>query len=349
MIQTFLEELNELKASINFPPRAKEKALRNFISKISSVSNPNTCMRLKNIHIPLAHNIPSTPFNQVSAILLDLKEGMKVSKNKKDLEILKLLKNRFENIDFDLDIAKMITGSNKNFPRRTQNEIEYFFQELELPANIRNYIGDTSRPNDEWIAERLKENNITVIYRIIKDGLFKKKYFKQTKEIEKAKNGFREFLENGTKTVNLSDIFNLNIKNDLLFNKNSSSSDYHLNDLITQAKQSFVEGNKQIALEKIWDALERTKSLTNKDKKQSISTIITLLSDDINSDFFNNEFRELTQIGNNYQIRHFEKGVKEIKDDRTKEYLFFRALGLIELVLNKVLEPQNSENIPFNF
>ena len=176
MIKTFLEELNELKASINFPPRAKEKALRNFIDKISSISDLNTSMRLKNIHIPLTHNIPSTPFNQVSAILLDLKEGMKISKNKKDLEILKLLKNRFENIDFDLDIAKMITGSNKNFPRRTPNEVEYFFQELELPANVRNYIGDTSRPNDAWIAERLKENSITVIYRIIKDGLFKKLY-----------------------------------------------------------------------------------------------------------------------------------------------------------------------------
>lgn len=86
----------------------------------------------------------------------------------------------------------------------------------------------------------------------------------------------------------------------------------------------------------------KNKSLTNKNKKQSISTIITLLSDDINSDFFNNEFRELTQIGNNYQIRHFEKGVKEIKDDRTKEYLFFRALGLIELVLDKVLTSQSS-------
>lgn len=341
-IKTFLEELNELKASINFPPRAKEKALRELIFKISSVSERSTCIRLENIYIPVTYNIPSTPFNQVSAILLDLAERMKTAKSKEDIEIQKLLKMRFENIDFDLDIAKMITGSNKNFPRRTQNEVEYFFQELEVPANVRNYIGDTSCPNDAWIAERLKENSITVIYRIIKDGLFKKKYFKQTKEIEKAKNGFREFLENGTKTVNLSDIFNLNIKNDLLFNKKSSSSDHRLNNLIAQAKQSFVEGNKQIALEKIWDALERTKSLTNKNKKQSISTIITLLSDDINSDFFNNEFRELTQIGNNYQIRHFEKGVKEIKDDRTKEYLFFRALGLIELVLDKVLTSQSS-------
>ena len=75
MIKTFLEELNELKASINFPPRAKEKALRNFIDKISSISDLNTSMRLKNIHIPLTHNIPSTPFNQVSAILLDLRKG----------------------------------------------------------------------------------------------------------------------------------------------------------------------------------------------------------------------------------------------------------------------------------
>lgn len=349
MIKNFLEELDELKNSINFLPREKEKALQELIFKISSVSEPNTCMRLNNINMPFTYNISSTPFNQVSAILLDLSEGIKASKSKKDIEILKLLKNRFENIDFDLDIAKMITGSNKNFPRRTRSEVEYFFHELCLPANITSYTGDTSHPNDEWIAERLKENNIAVIYHIIKDGLFKKKYFKQTKEIEKAKNGFRAFLENGTKIVNLSDVFNLNIKNDLLFNKNSSSRDSHLNNLIDQAKQSFVEGNKQIALEKIWDALERTKSLTKGDKKQSVSAIITLLSDEINSDFFNNEFKELTQIGNNYQIRHFEKGVQEIKDNRTKEYLFFRALGLIELILAKVLTPQNSENITFDF
>lgn len=349
MIKNFLEELNELENSIDFPHREKAKALWEFIDKISSISEPNTKMRLKNIQIPFTYSISSTPYNQVSAILLDLAEGMKAAKSKEDIEILKLLKNRFENIDFDLELAKMITGSNKNFPRRTRSEVEYFFQELSLPANLTSYIGDTSRPNDEWIAERLKEYNITLIYHIIKDGLFKKKYFKQPKEIEKAQNGFRAFLENGTKTVNLSHIFNLNINNDLLFNKNSSSFDHHLNDLIAQAKQSFIEGNKQIALEKIWDALERTKSLTNGDKKQSLSTIIASLSDEINSDFFDNEFRELTQIGNKYQIRHFEKGVKEIKDNHTQEYLFFRALGLIELVLIKVLTPQDSESIPFNF
>lgn len=348
-VKNFLKELNEIKNFNNFQPRAKEKALRDLIFKISSISEQNTSIRLKNIRIPYTYNTLPAPFNQVSAILLDLAETMTPAKSKEDLEIQKLLKMRFENIDFDFEIAKMITGRNKNFPRRTQCEVDYFFQELGFPVNITNHIGVSNQPNDESIAEKLKENNIKVIYHIIKNGLFKKKHFKQAKEIEKAKNGFKAFLENGAKTVDLSETFNLNIRNDLLFNKNSSSTDSKLNDLIDQAKHSFINGNKQIALEKIWDAFERTKSLQVGDKKQSTSTIIHNLSDEINSDFFNNEFKELTYIGNNYQIRHFEKGVKEIKDDRIKEYLFFRALGLIELAINKVSALQSPEIIPFKF
>ena len=104
----------------------------------------------------------------------------------------------------------------------------------------------------------------------------------------------------------------------------------------------------QIALEKIWDSFERIKSIYAKDKKQSILRIVTTLSDEIQTDtssekcshqedlFFDKEIRILTNIGNNYKIRHAEINKKTILNKNTQEYLFFRVLNAVALIYSRM-------------
>ena len=113
--------------------------------------------------------------------------------------------------------------------------------------------------------------------------------------------------------------------------------------LIEKAKELYLKGDLQLAMEKIWDAFERIKSYYGKDKRDSAKTIVSILSDEIksaknslntdeNSLFFEKELRELTELGNNYKIRHSEKNKPVINNYFTQEYLFFRVLNLINLI-----------------
>lgn len=116
----------------------------------------------------------------------------------------------------------------------------------------------------------------------------------------------------------------------------------NLRDLVLEADKYFKkqdEESKQRALEKIWDAFERVKTYyyTN-NKKDSIEKIIQKISnEDTNlKNRLDTEFKELTEIGNNYQIRHFETNKKPITDIRIKEYWYTRCLAIINLVIRFV-------------
>lgn len=86
------------------------------------------------------------------------------------------------------------------------------------------------------------------------------------------------------------------------------------------------------AVEKIWDALERLKTYyTSLDKKDSVNQIINDMSNR-QADYykiFEAEFRALTDIGNNFRIRHHETSKIDISDMRHYDYFFNRCLSLI--------------------
>lgn len=119
------------------------------------------------------------------------------------------------------------------------------------------------------------------------------------------------------------------------------SKDVCLRELILQAEANFrssEQNAKQIAIEKIWDAFERVKSYYSANKKKSLSHIVTRISNG-NEDMYqriDSEFSELTQIGNTYQIRHFEKEKIAIADEFLKEYLYHRCLALINLSIKTI-------------
>ena len=86
------------------------------------------------------------------------------------------------------------------------------------------------------------------------------------------------------------------------------------------------------AVEKLWDALERLKTYyVDKDKKESVNQIIMDMSNgqEEYKRMFESEFRELTNIGNDYRIRHHETSRIEITDIRHYDYFFNRCLALI--------------------
>lgn len=116
-----------------------------------------------------------------------------------------------------------------------------------------------------------------------------------------------------------------------------------LRELISIAETYFRKGDsesKQIALEKIWDALEKLKTYYLADKKRSIEMVIDKISkgDTKMADTFRNEFDYLTKFGNTHQIRHFETGKIAIKDVRMKEYWYMRCLALINLAIKYIEE-----------
>jgi hypothetical protein len=277
----------------------------------------------------------------IKVILDDEIYKLSLHKNKitkTDLGKLKLLQAREENLDFELQLADMICGNNELFPYRSSFHITAFFRDLRLPWK---HDGST---RNAWIQNQLKMSNVHIIYKIIVEGLFKKKYFQdktkkfEAAKFETAKNEFKEFIDDSlmiNETLDLSGLFGLNVRNELLFNKKTETTDETLNDLVDRSKEFFIKGDKQIAIEKLWDAFERMKTLLGPDKKTSITKLIKIMSNELETILLENEFRSLTEIGNSYQIRHHETEKKPINSDMEREYLFFRMLSLMDFALNK--------------
>lgn len=90
------------------------------------------------------------------------------------------------------------------------------------------------------------------------------------------------------------------------------------------------------SVEKIWDALERLKTYyTNMDKKASTTKIISDMSCGRQEIYalFDDEFKALTKIGNDYRIRHHETNKIDITDSKHYDYFFNRCLSLIVLAI----------------
>lgn len=109
---------------------------------------------------------------------------------------------------------------------------------------------------------------------------------------------------------------------------------------LVQQAQVFVNAKNsdelQLALEKIWDAFERVKTEYNdKDKKKSLIELEKKISRGSKEivDFMNEEFAFLTKLGNEYQIRHFERNKKSFPSEEIKMYFYNRCASLVNLCI----------------
>jgi len=120
------------------------------------------------------------------------------------------------------------------------------------------------------------------------------------------------------------------------------TDDEILNQLIDDALKKITSARieeRKIALEKIWDAFERMKTYYKElKKKKSIEQLLEIATNGQASvkDELSKEARELTRIGNEYQIRHFETDKKEINQSEFIDYLFFRMLIFINMIISKL-------------
>lgn len=97
---------------------------------------------------------------------------------------------------------------------------------------------------------------------------------------------------------------------------------------------------RQIAIEKLWDAYERIKTVINPDnKKDSAAKLLEMIADgSTNMEMVLSKERcELDKIGNEYfQIRHSEMNKQPIEKSEHLDYLFFRMYSLVQLLLTKI-------------
>lgn len=118
--------------------------------------------------------------------------------------------------------------------------------------------------------------------------------------------------------------------------------DTTLSNLIKLATDKFTSpklSERNVGLEKLWDAFERIKTLLYpENKKTSANRLLDRASLGCNAfkEILEKESKELTSIGNDFQIRHFETSTKPIKDTHHLDYLFYRLYILLSLLIKYI-------------
>ena len=120
----------------------------------------------------------------------------------------------------------------------------------------------------------------------------------------------------------------------------SNTGDAELDRLIGTAQRKFLDPNpetRQEALEALWDAWERLKTLDGPGGKRARATAMLDKTAGKSSpkfrDALDREAIALTDIGNSLRIRHSETNQEIIATNEHIDYLFYRLLSLIQLVL----------------
>lgn len=146
--------------------------------------------------------------------------------------------------------------------------------------------------------------------------------------------------------------------NQPLLDTEFETGDTDLDSLLNTARGKLISPKLEIrkeSLEKLWDAWERLKTLEKgKDKRESIAKLLDKAT--TSPDFrerLDNEAKQLTEIGNNYRIRHSEMDKLQLEDSEQVDYLFHRLFALIYFLLrktNRIIRqenPLNLDDIPF--
>ena len=268
----------------------------------------------------MAIEINKKGFEQAQSLISDIVFGLIANKkSESDLQKLKLLKARHNNPEFEMEIAELICGDNNSFPYRSSFFLTKFFKDLGFSYT---HDGSTRR---FWVKDTLLLLNIQDLSLVFRKGLFNKRDFRKhakenqlyfDTEYKKAIKEFKEILNDSLEIdngIDLSYLLDLNVNVELLFDRKTKTNDEELDSLINEAKDRFfIPKDKQIALEKLWDAFERIKTYYDSNKKKSSIELVKKASDGFDFKFIEDEFRLLTKIGNEYKIKHHETDKVEV-------------------------------------
>jgi len=115
------------------------------------------------------------------------------------------------------------------------------------------------------------------------------------------------------------------------------TGDSELDRLLSVAREKFNDPDPDVraeALEKLWDAWERLKTIFPGDKKASVTRLLDEAVEESNLRAkVEEEAIALTHIGNNFMIRHTETGKPKIERSEHVDYLFHRLFALIWMIL----------------
>ncbi|MEK7414769.1 MAG: hypothetical protein AAB263_15755, partial [Planctomycetota bacterium] len=119
-----------------------------------------------------------------------------------------------------------------------------------------------------------------------------------------------------------------------------NTGDRTLDNMLDECRAKFSDSNPLVrreALERLWDAWERLKSLADpSDKKKSIKIILDAVAVEPSlRTRLEAEATELTSIGNSHLIRHSEINQLPIIDVDHVDYLFHRLFAMVQLMLRK--------------
>jgi len=116
------------------------------------------------------------------------------------------------------------------------------------------------------------------------------------------------------------------------------TGDKDLDNLLENAREKFFSTDPDMrkeALDKLWDAWERIKTLEGSNKKETLRILFERISQYQDfRDKLNSEAKALTDIGNDYRIRHSEKTKIPIESSLQIDYLFHRLFSMIHLLIS---------------
>ena len=118
------------------------------------------------------------------------------------------------------------------------------------------------------------------------------------------------------------------------------TGDNDLDRMLETARSKFLnhdEATRREALESLWDAWERLKTLgKGSDKKSQVADLLDDTAGSSSPKFreaLGQEAKELTSIGNSLQIRHSETNQERLASSAHVDYLFHRLFAFIYMIL----------------
>ena len=128
------------------------------------------------------------------------------------------------------------------------------------------------------------------------------------------------------------------VLHEVLAGSSFQTGDVLLDGLLESARAKFLDPDANVrreAIEKLWDAWERVKTLEpGPDKRSSAKALLDKAADETTfREVLEQEARTLTDAGNRFQIRHSETSQIPLQRTDHVDYLFHRLFALVWLLL----------------
>lgn len=243
--------------------------------------------------------------------------------------------------------TKRLIDSNIEYEEVNEDRMTISYAILDFIEFVYNRIDDVEKhlvTEDASLSEAGITNNVQKIFELIKISTLNAK--------EQFRNDINEIFYRNDLAYELNENGEINYVLEYQIDLSATSDEPDLKKLLETANKkirSKVFEERKIALKELWDAYERIKTLKLTDeqientkepknlKKGAIENLLTSIVGDKSDPYYemlNNECILLTNIGNNFGIRHSETYQKQLNSKQVN-YLFFRLYSMVVLLLNK--------------